>query len=366
MWRCRQAVSPGSGEDDTITPGGGEGDAVPPGGGEGDTSLFRDADEEGQRKRTKTYYTYELRFDNGKAEGMLFPKDKPRGTMEVMKATDPEDLFVARQEVIKAHKGLFGAIYHLSPSLSYGSLDKAKTSAAALATVARMYISMRVVQPRIGFHLSMHLREETLGACARETREMLEFAMAIESPWIFLEASVYLLGSNDEYWQRAQPTLEKLGIQDLMSRKRAEFENTLRRCELAVFCIQPPPPQDTNSLMAVNYLSHYLREHLAMGGGSGLRPGYAIVYRNIAHIMFAGLDRQDLTRYVGQCYVDPEPIYNDVVPAARHLFTQAATVLQPILVDRSKRGPFRGVMYNSNLRFMTVGDDELPWQAEKQ
>ncbi|KAK4540778.1 hypothetical protein LTR36_008855 [Oleoguttula mirabilis] len=319
------------------------------------TSVF------GGRDGEKEHWEYELRFEKGTGDGMLMRK-RASTDMEMMVGQD--ELIDMRVECLTAYKHLLGAVYHVKPRLPHGSFEKAKSSILQLASVAAIYDCGNIIEPHIDNHLSAHWRDQALSMCAEDPVSMLSFATSIKSEWIFMEAATNLVGTSSAIFDAAQAELQKLHVADLFNKKRAEFVETLRKCEYDMFCMQSEFRGEPFAHEATDFFCQYLRDSLGMQGlGSRLaHPEYARLYKtiNASAIDNGNSYSRDLMHYIAVLGIDPVPITDVVMSRFAYVLQRARVILQPILKDASRR---RNAQQSQDhgLLFMTVADEELPW-----
>lgn len=256
----------------------------------------------------KNRWVYELRFDPGTDIGML---SRPGSTSDADPSksvlfqgsqatfTDRSDatvptLHAKRMDVMKAHQDLLGTLYRVAPAFKHTCFEEAKASILTLAHFAHLYGCEHIVKLPIENHLRFY-RNEVLDLCASDPVAMLELSTEIKSEWVFMEAATNLLGRSNRLYNAAKEKLAELKIEELLNKKRKEFEEKLKTIEHQLFRIAPAREgEDHLSIASIAYFRQELQTHLKYQKGSGLSPGYANLYHDIATRKFSNLSNLQL------------------------------------------------------------------------
>lgn len=217
-------------------------------------------------------------------------------------------------------------------------------------------------------HIENHLhlyRTEVLETCADKPVDMLELATSVQSEWIFMEAATNLLGRSNCDFDKAQPKLVELGISDLFNRKRKDFKDQLRECEYELLIMQMDLTESHsfNEQGGLNFFRQWLSERLFFGYGSGLRQGYAYIYRTIAERKLSTkVDEHNerMTEYLETMKRDGANVEAFAADEVNPMFDEAADLIAPLMKDVTRRQD-KTVDVFRPLTFMGVSDDELPW-----
>ena len=279
----------------------------------------------------------------------------PNGTAEAV-----VDLNTQRIAKVTAHQDMLSTLYHIQPAFSHSSFESARNSILQLADIAGLYGCEHVIKLHVENHLHLY-RTEVLDICASSPVSMLELAVAVKSEWIYMEAATNLLGQSNVSFDEAQARLSELKVADDFNKKRSEFSASLRSCELEMFCIRPTSLASWVCPTVVGFFRHWLSDELHLGEGSGLCLGYARVYRTIAEGKLPSKAR--CLTYLSSTFGDSADIYPTFEANLKRVFTFAADIIQPILVDLTRRQEKPKNVHQS-LLFMSIGDDELPWVRE--
>lgn len=316
----------------------------------------------------KHRWIYELRFDKDTDIGMLMRKTTPASSVDTEMisssktalpppATHKAVVNTYRIAKLKAHQDMLGTLYHVQPAFSHSSFESARRSILLLADVAKVYDCEHVIKLHIENHLRLY-RTEVLDLCASNPLEMLALATAAKSEWIYMEAATNLLGRSNRFFHEAQDDLIELGIADMLNKKRAEFVARLLACELALFRVQPSSTGIWPPLMAVACFRQWLGEQLQANKGSGLDPGYASIYHSIARGKYSIKKRAQ--EYLDSTFTGSNNMLPEMQTELGTIFTSAAQIVQPILVDLTRRQN-KTVDAHRSLLCMGIDDDELPW-----
>lgn len=326
----------------------------------------------------RNHWIYELRFDKNSDIGLLMRKTTPG----VASSTDTEfipgskaqlantatesdkTLHKARLACIKAHQDLLGMIYYVSPTFSHSSFETAKLSIMGIAKLAETYGCEHVTKIHIENHLRLY-KAEVLELCATDPVSMLQLAIATRSEWIFMEAATNLIGGAQASFDLALEDLKELQIADLMEKKRSLFKATLRDCEFDMFQIQARSQENRWPIhFAVSFFRQWLTEQLSLGQGSRLAFGYAQLYHMVAYrlppppYVFGPLP---IEQHMVKFYGSATPAGIEVVSQeVTRIFAAAAAIIQPILIDKTRRQDKSNPMQR-NLTFMGIEDEEIPW-----
>jgi len=258
---------------------------------------------------------------------------------------------------------MLGTLYHARPRLSTVVSGGAKAYILVLAETARAYGCEHIVTPHIEYCLYRQ-REHVSCSCASNSVKMLEIAVSIESDWIFKEAAINLIGQGHWVYTAAQLMLEELGVQGLFVRKRAEFIQNLRNCELEMLTCIPIDVQGTDQF-ARGLFREWLSQRLTRGEGSRLElvPGegfgtetkYAKVYRDISRGDLYNLNHDKLIHTL----LGP---MRRAEPDVKAVFKWASGVIKPIMKDFSCIQHNKGLLMGIRpLTFINIGNEELPW-----
>lgn len=354
------------------------------------TSVFgdrRQAEAPVAASETKNKWQYELRFEEGTSEGLLMRKgaetqcelhaESPECLCSEDDEEDPGDDFHmdacpfaqiyfetsgGREECIKAHKHMLGAIYHSLPEYDDADFEEISEAVTALGKVSDAYGCEPIVRLHIKNNLHNH-RTQILKTCSLDPIEMLELAIAVKADWIFQEAATNLLGRSKRFWDTSKVVFTALGISKLMKRKRGEFIKKLRDCEHKLLCLAPAANtwRDQN---AVNMVRQWVAQQLSVNKGSELGPGYAHLYHAAHHNATVGNFYTHNAAFVAQWMKGlPNEAGNLTTAAKAYVeatFARASSILAPVLVDKTRRQP-REIDMHRSLLFMEIDDEELPW-----
>lgn len=321
-----------------------------------------------------------LRFEEGSDLGVLDRKyDQPAPHTEVMESSIATkwpkgtsqavvELEEKRVACLKAHQDMLGTLYHVTPAFCETAITNnylgKKSSITMLLGVASIYDCENVVKLHVDSYLRFH-RKEVLSICYIDPASMLELAIAVKSDWMFTDAAANLLGSDKDSYQQAGQLLTNLKIADLLNKKRTQFEEKLKGCELDLFRIQPRKCTAWESIAALGYFRQWLSEQLNKGYGSGMSPRYATLYRMIQRGRFMDSShecRRSAVAYMSNAVRTTKA--NDTPTFEVELglvLSQATKVVQPLLEDVTERRDQVKYEYHP-LTFLEIRNDELPWK----
>ena len=325
----------------------------------------------------KNHWIYELRFEKDTDIGMLMRKatpDAPAATdLDLIQGNNTNATFVAvgglharRLKCLEAHQNMLRVLYHVPPAFSRSHFQVAKTSKPQLARTADMYGCESVAQIYIENDLHLH-RVEVQDRCNAEPLDMLNFAVKLKSDWIFMEAATNLIGRDRAFYDAAQPKLKEPEVAEVMNKKRSEFKETLLAIEHSLFRIQPLTSTPPRSHTAVSLFRQWLSDQLDKGLGSELGQGYEVLYHAITKREYSFRIPQNLRfaqdlfkKILGANTKGTDPQLVALEAETNTVFSAAAVIIQPILVDITRRRDNTG-NGNGGLKFMGVGKGELPW-----
>ncbi|KAK5132769.1 hypothetical protein LTR08_008654 [Meristemomyces frigidus] len=342
-------------------------------GGDASSKTVFGSSDTGGRDGHKSDWVYELHFDKcperqpqqrwQQAACFIFPEEASRQRSNFKAAIKLDD---ERLQSVRAHRDLLRILYHLAPGFSHESFDEAKASILQLATLADFYGCESIVELPVASHLRFHYQAIVLETCVHHPVDMLEFAVAIKSDWVFKEAATNLVGRSNRFFGNAKERLLELGIADLMNTKRARFCERLRACDARLSRVSTEALHGKwQAALATSAFRHFLCDRLKQGQGSDLCPGYANVYHMICS---SSLEARDCRRQHALLFAQtmfraaPHVIKaDDSTPWVDKIFASAAAILEP-LRSRSvtARAPDRSDKHRA-LTFVGVAEHELPW-----
>lgn len=224
----------------------------------------------------KHRWIYELRFDKDSDEATLVQKASqdamPHNDDSEMMICDPgfscsvmkpmTSLLQDRIRVLKAHQDMFKAIYHVETFFRSCCVNHRKLALMKLAEVAQMYGCEDITKLPIENNVQKHKFQFEL-RCADDPVDMIGFALAVKSKWVFCEAATHLLGRSDRFFENVQDEMEDLEVAEWLVQHRTKFRDTLCRYELQLFRLEAEDGYYANA--AVNFFRHWLTEQLKSG-----------------------------------------------------------------------------------------------------
>lgn len=329
-------------------------------------------------------WTYELRFDQDSPNGTLLhvgrlsfastteiellDDTEARSVPVEGRVNDSDALHNERVMVVRAHRELFGAFYHLSPTALNQSASFPTRDSIALAHVATLYDCYTLVKVHIDKTLWQH-RMGVLQLCATHAADMLELGKATQTDWVFKEAAAHLIGFDKVEYAKSTEKLEVLELTQLLDIKRTQMVENLRCCEFNVLSVPVEACNggitDVAAFAAESIYRDDLMNYLKQGKGSGLAPGYARVYRSDKRTI------EDMESVIAERWKRLEGLFSDIsvqptVAANRtkqrfvELIRRAMEITKPLLIDVTLRQT-DSTDLSRPLTFMLVSDDELPW-----
>ncbi|KAK3722172.1 hypothetical protein LTR37_002605 [Vermiconidia calcicola] len=324
----------------------------------------------------KNHWVYELRFGKESSEGTLVHKqsaEQPTDT-ELCVGRDAvppprlpvEQLLidVERHYLVTTLQDMLCTLYHLPPTFSPGRPGSfgVRPEVVALCDTAQYYGCDLVVRPYIENHLAQD-QTQFSEDCHKNPLIMLEFAIAVRSGWIFMEAATHIIGWDEEQYEEASEELEKLSVDGLLDRKRAEFKTLLESHEYRLLRLGPckkKPHRSHHSYMAVSCFRDWLNRRINIGDGSHLGPSYASLYREIGTTPMEDF-KPSLEHHMRKANADVLDVtLKDMRPDMELILKRAQDIVRPLLKNEARwqdeyDKPFRP------LTCMTIDEKELPW-----
>lgn len=202
----------------------------------------------------------------------------------------PDLVATARQAVIYAHEQLFRLLYHAPSTISTQAFTIARRPIEDLYAIADMYGCTALVATHMGKHLQCFKNDiDLLRSCIDDIPSILDFSMKTRSAWIFRKAMVRLIGCPQKLDPATREACDKLGLKDLIEAKEAEFRLLLQHTEHQLFTtFGYGPLNEAENRPVAGLVRDFFREWFASkirkGQGSGMRPGYAKVYRRLESV----------------------------------------------------------------------------------
>lgn len=128
-------------------------------------------------------------------------------------------------DILLAYTSLFRAYYNLSPDITTTNIQLALVQSEFLIEVAQIYDSVHLIRPHIG-NIFSQFRQKLYIAIKDDPPRWLRLSITLESPSIFAEALIHLVGSHPAWpWRTRNHTIPESVLKVI--KKKADDLNEL-------------------------------------------------------------------------------------------------------------------------------------------
>lgn len=121
-------------------------------------------------------------------------------------ATGARNGVFSSDDVMAAYKSLFGTLYNAAPQISITNVKRALGQSEILVKLAQEYDCLQHIRPHLGNLLSQ-FRQTLFVSIKNDPPRWLRLAVDLESPYIYTEALIHLVGCHPS-WPWATPRTE--------------------------------------------------------------------------------------------------------------------------------------------------------------
>lgn len=202
--------------------------------------------------------------------------------------------------------------------------------------------------------------------CSTEPYSSLKLGILVEAAWIVKEAACYIICQDGKNWKKNSAACRDSigGLSTVLSEKRAVFLQRLKDTELDLYRFGKI--ETHHEQLAADIFRQLTSQH-TRSQGPWPKVGYAKVYRRCG----SGDPPMEMTQQLIEAHGGElaQEVYEgyeqiqDMEEGWKKAFSRVSQLIKPLLEDvtlsQVKAIP------TSNLRFITIDDEDLPWKQKK-
>lgn len=236
--------------------------------------------------------------------------------------------------------------------------------------IADMYLCSDLITGHIVVHAHQCM-EAITAAYENDPTTVLAIAQRTKCDWMFKEAMAYLITLNKNRFHAMLDDIRKLGIADLVTRKRTMFRLKLYEVDRQLMTFATELDASKESYIAAAFFQRQIANRLKSGEGAALGDNYEALYVDmLLRQGWSPADFDVFKKSIGAAQV--ATVLQST--SFKIILSRAAKIVRPLFTANSLMGnsshlvPADAVDKDEKpmrLLYMRLADNELPWYQAK-